>query len=55
MSNLTLNLFALGCKSRSDIILRRDECDSNIAFIKYNGHTYMTDWKRFAVEILSVL
>jgi|GEM_PF-5623405 hypothetical protein len=50
MSNLTLNLFALGCKSRSDIILRRDECDSNIAFIKYNGHTYMTDWKRFAVE-----
>ncbi len=50
MSNLILNLFSLGCKSRADITLRRDECDSNIAFIKYNGHTYMTDWKRFAIE-----
>ena len=50
MANLTLNLFALGCKSRADIVLHRDECDSNIAFIKYNGHTYMTDWKRFAID-----
>lgn len=50
MSNLNLTLAALGCKSRADITLRRDECDSNIAFIKFAGHTYMTDWKRFSIE-----
>lgn len=50
MANLTLNLFALGCKSRSEIILRRDAMDESIAFIKYNGHTYSADWKRFSIE-----
>lgn len=50
MPGITLNLYSLGCRSRSDIVLRRDECDGNIAFIKYNGHTYMTDWKRFTME-----
>lgn len=49
MPNLTLNLFALGCKSRADIILRRDDCDSNIAFIKFAGHTYAADWNEFRI------
>lgn len=47
MSGITLNLYSLGCKSRSDIVLRRDECDGNIAFIKYDGHTYSANWDEF--------
>lgn len=50
MSNLTLTLLTLGCKSRADIVLRRDECDPSVAFIKFASHTYMADWKRFSLE-----
>lgn len=50
MPNLTLNLFALGCTSRSQIVLHRDECDPSIAFIKFAGHTYMCDWNKFRLE-----
>ncbi len=49
MSNLVLNLFSLGCKSRSDITLRRDAMDSSIAFIKFAGHTYSADWNEFRI------
>lgn len=50
MPNLTLNLFALGCHSRSDITLRRDAMDSSIAFIKFAGHTYSADWNEFKLR-----
>ena len=49
MPNITLNLFSLGCHSRSDIILRRDAMDSSIAFIKFAGHTYSADWDNFRI------
>lgn len=47
MPNIILNLFTLGAKSRSDIVLRRDNDD---AIIKYNGHYYSAPWKRFSME-----
>lgn len=49
MPNITLNLYSLGCRSRSDIILRRDAMDSSIAFIKFAGHTYSADWDNFRI------
>ena len=49
MANLTLTLFTLGCSSCKDIILRRSD-DDKTALIRYNGHLYSADWKRFSVE-----
>ena len=42
-------LFTLGCHSRSEIILRRSD-DDTTALIRFNGHLYAADWKRFSVE-----
>lgn len=42
-------LFTLGCHSRSEIILRRSD-DDKTALIRFNGHLYSADWKRFSVE-----
>lgn len=49
MANLTLTLYSLGCSSRRDIILRRSD-DDKTAIIRYDGHLYSADWKRFSVE-----
>ena len=42
-------LFTLGCRSRSEILLRRSD-DDTTALIRFNGHLYSADWKRFSVE-----
>lgn len=49
MASINLTLFTLGCHSRSEIILRRSD-DDKTALIRYNGHLYSADWKRFSVE-----
>ena len=49
MANLTLTLYSLGCSSRRDIILRRSD-DDKTAIIRYDGHLYSADWKRFSIE-----
>ena len=49
MANLTLTLFTLGCSSRKDIVLRRSD-DDKTALIRFNGHLYSADWRRFALD-----
>ena len=49
MATLTLNLFNLGARSRSEITLRRSE-DGSTALISFGGHCYTADWERFGRE-----
>ena len=49
MASITLTLFTLGCSSRRDIVLRRSD-DNKTAIIRYDGHLYSADWKRFSIE-----
>lgn len=49
MAGITLTLYTLGCSSRKDIVLRRSD-DDTTALIRYAGHLYAADWKRFSLD-----